>query len=201
MIKAIISDYGGVFGEEVMNMVYSETAKRTGASLDAVKSEYRNLVPLISRGKITMQEFWKSYAQRLKSDPILIEVIWTRTFEINSKINKDVEKILKKLKNLGYKIAVCTNTIKAFSDVHSRNKDYGFFDAVIASCDVGMMKPDREMYELVLKKLGVAAEECVFIDDNSNNVEGAEKVGMKAILFKDAKQLEDDLRKCGVHGI
>lgn len=201
MIKAIVFDYGGVFGKEFMSVVYSETAKRTGGSYDTVRSEFHKFLPMLQRGKITMDEFWKVYAQRLNSDPILIEVIWKKTFESNNRINKEVEDIVKKLKDEGYKVTLCTNTIKAFSETHKRNKDYDIFDFVIVSCDVGMMKPDREIYEFALKNLDVESKECVFIDNELKNVEGARNAGMKAILFENADQLKEELKRCGVHGI
>lgn len=184
-----------------MRSIYYETSKRTGANFDVVISEYHKLMPLIQRGKIMMDEFWKAYAQKLNSDPILIEVVWNQTFEKNIEINKNVESIIKKLKKLGYKVAVCTNTIKAFSDIHIKNNDYAIFDFVIISCEIGMRKPDREIYEFVLKKLNVEPEECVFIDNELENVEGAKKAGMKTILFENANQLKDNLKKCGINGL
>jgi len=201
LIKAIIFDFGDVFAKNIMRSIYYETSKRTGANFDVVISEYHKLMPLIQRGKIMMDEFWKAYAQKLNSDPILIEVVWNQTFEKNIEINKNVESIIKKLKKLGYKVAVCTNTIKAFSDIHIKNNDYAIFDFVIISCEIGMRKPDREIYEFVLKKLNVEPEECVFIDNELENVEGAKKAGMKTILFENANQLKDNLKKCGINGL
>jgi len=201
MIKAVIFDHGGVFGKDVMSSIYSETAIRAHVSVNAARSEVHKIRSMIQKGKITMDEFWKVYAQRLNSDPSIIKVVWTKMLENTAKIDKKVENIVKKLKKEGYKVALCTNTIKAFSEFHKRNNDYGIFDFVIISCDIGMQKPDREMYEFVLKKLNVKPDECVFIDNQMENVKGAMNAGMKAILFENAEQLKEELKKCGVHGI
>lgn len=201
MIETIIFDYGGVFGKSLSNLIYSETAKRTGSSIDVVKSEYYKLRPMIQKGKITMDEFWKVYAQKLNSNHNLVEVVWNNTFENTIGINKKVESIVKKLKKAGYEVALCSNVMKSFANIHRRNKDYSIFEHVIISCDIGMRKPDREIYEFVLLNLAVRADVCVFIDDKIENVEGAEKSGMKGILFENAEQLREELKKCGVRGL
>lgn len=201
VIKAVVFDFGGVFAKEVMSLIYNETAKRTGVGLDVVKSEIHKLIPSAQRGEKAMNEFWKALAQKLNSTPSLIEVVWTKTFENNIKIDKEVEKIIRKLKKDGYNVVVCTNTIETFSEIHKRNKNYNIFDFVVISCEISMRKPDREIYEFVLKKLNVEPEECVFVDDKLENVEGAKKIGLKAILFRDASQLKEDLKRCDIRGL
>lgn len=56
------------------------------------------------------------------------------------------------------------------------------FDDVVDSCEVGLRKPDRRIYELALDRLGVAAHEAVFLDDAPGNVAGAAEVGLHAML-------------------
>ncbi len=60
------------------------------------------------------------------------------------------------------------------------------FDATVISGDVGLHKPQPEIYELACKRLHVAAGECVFVDDLRENVAGAEAVGMTGVLHRDA---------------
>jgi putative hydrolase of the HAD superfamily len=67
------------------------------------------------------------------------------------------------------------------------------FDAVIASGDVGIVKPERAIYELAVGKLGLMPEECVMIDDLSEYCEGAEAVGMRSIQFLTTVQARTDL--------
>jgi epoxide hydrolase-like predicted phosphatase len=69
------------------------------------------------------------------------------------------------------------------------------FDAVVISGEVGMHKPEPEIFHLGAERIGVAPEECVFVDDLRENCAGAEAVGMKAILHRGAEgtlpQLEE----------
>ena len=59
------------------------------------------------------------------------------------------------------------------------------FDATVISGDVGLHKPQPEIYELGAERIGVAPSDCVFVDDLRENVTGAEAVGMTAILHRD----------------
>jgi len=68
-----------------------------------------------------------------------------------------------------------------------------YFDAVVASGDIGFAKPEARAYETVADMLDVRLDECVFIDDREIYVEGANAVGMKGVLFTSLKQLKQDL--------
>lgn len=56
-----------------------------------------------------------------------------------------------------------------------------------------LIKPDKRIYQLLLKRYFIKAEECIFIDDNINNVKAAEELGFYTIHFKNATQLEANL--------
>ena len=58
-----------------------------------------------------------------------------------------------------------------------------------------VLKPNAEIYEILLRRFNIKPEESVFIDDNVNNIKGGENVGIQGIIFKDAEQLRADLEK------
>ena len=67
------------------------------------------------------------------------------------------------------------------------------------SADVHLLKPDPAFFEGALEKFGLDRAECVFIDDSAANAEGAQRVGLDAIVFfGDAARLRRELRECGV---
>ena len=68
------------------------------------------------------------------------------------------------------------------------------FDAVINSSRVGLRKPDPAIYLLTLERLGLRAEECLFVDDKQRNTDVALALGMHAVTFSSASQLERELR-------
>ena len=84
-----------------------------------------------------------------------------------------------------YRLAVLSNADITLEDrIRNGYGIYDLFDAVICSADVGLAKPDAAAYRLAAERLGLKAEECVFIDDTRPNVAGAREVGMAAIHFR-----------------
>ncbi|MHB8539513.1 MAG: HAD family hydrolase [Candidatus Acidiferrales bacterium] len=73
-----------------------------------------------------------------------------------------------------------------------------YFDVFLSSCYLGVRKPDEAIYKLALSITQRAGEECVFIDDRGLNLECARELGMHTIQFKDAGQLERELKGFGV---
>ncbi len=72
------------------------------------------------------------------------------------------------------------------------------FDGIIVSGDEKVLKPEPEIYNLLLNRYGLEAEDCIFIDDSQANVEGARAVGMHAIHFVEPMDLAAELRKHGI---
>ena len=60
----------------------------------------------------------------------------------------------------------------------------GAFDHIIVSADVGLIKPDPRIYQLSLERVGCQAHEAIFIDDRKINIDAAQALGIKGILFK-----------------
>ena len=73
----------------------------------------------------------------------------------------------------------------------------GDFRHLTWSCELGISKPDSAIYWHTLEKLGVSAEEALFIDDLQENVRAAEALGLQAILFTTPAQLQIDLELSG----
>ena len=67
------------------------------------------------------------------------------------------------------------------------------FDAVVVSGEVGLGKPDREIYLLTAKKLGLAPQECVFVDDLAVNVRGAVAAGMVGVHHQSVRSTLEEL--------
>jgi epoxide hydrolase-like predicted phosphatase len=69
------------------------------------------------------------------------------------------------------------------------------FDATVISGDVGLHKPEPEIYRLGAERIGVAAEACIFVDDLRENIAGAEAVGMTGILHRGAQSTIPELER------
>lgn len=83
-----------------------------------------------------------------------------------------------------YGIYVLSNADDAFHDYFPRFADEEYFDGVMVSSDVHMIKPETRIYEYFLKTYRLIPEECLFIDDREENITGAQKAGINGYLFK-----------------
>ena len=104
--------------------------------------------------------------------------------------------IVDRLRARGVPLHVITNwsaeTWPMALKLHPRLRDS--FGVTIVSGVEGVAKPDRRIFELLTTRAGVAAQECVFIDDSLSNVDGARLAGMDAIHFTGAAALETALK-------
>lgn len=73
------------------------------------------------------------------------------------------------------------------------------FDSIVLSYEVGLTKPDHKIYRLAAEKLGVTAQECVFIDDREAYCESAREVGMQAVCYQGFRQFKTDLDRILSH--
>lgn len=108
--------------------------------------------------------------------------------------NEELITLIKSLKGR-YKLAMLSN-IRSRERLEERFEPGELdelFEVVVASGDTGFIKPERQIYELVLERLGVTADEAVMIDDNQTYCQGAEAVGITAIQFKSNEQCRRDL--------
>lgn len=103
----------------------------------------------------------------------------------------------KYLKEQGYNLYILSNYSRYMLDGTKQNEMpfLKYMDGVIFSCDVNQMKPDIEIYQTLLSKFNLKAEETLFIDDRAENCQGAEKAGIHTIQFKDLKQAAKEMEE------
>lgn len=103
--------------------------------------------------------------------------------------------LLEKLKREGYKIYGLSNWCSKVYVTMAQYDIFKLLDGYVISSEEKVIKPEAEIYRRLFKKYDLRPEECVFTDDKLENILGSEKEGMRAILFKDAKQYEKELRQ------
>jgi len=90
-----------------------------------------------------------------------------------------------------YRTGVISNAAVGARERLQRYVNDDTFDVIVLSAEEGMAKPEPEIYERSLERLGVAAEETIFVDDLRPNVEGARVVGMHGILYTDSVDMRN----------
>ena len=107
--------------------------------------------------------------------------------------------LVEELKNAGYGIYLLSNASLRQHEYWPRIEASRFFDGTLISADEGIVKPQPEIYRLILERFGLTAEECFFIDDVPANIEGALYCGIPGAVFhNDVSLLRSQLRAAGV---
>lgn len=107
-----------------------------------------------------------------------------------------MEEYIKDLKRRGLHIFGLSNwSFETFAMIRSKYPILDLIDKRVISGEENVMKPNAEIYQIALQRFNIKPEECVFIDDNVNNINGGEAVGIQGIIFKDAEHLKVDLER------
>ena len=122
------------------------------------------------------------------------EVVWNWPSYIE--IYKEVFPFLVRLKEKGHRIFVLSNTSPVFYEL-LKDQLYplnGILDGFVLSCDIKVIKPDRKIFEEILRKYQLDPANCVFLDDIADNTKMAETLGIKAYQVKQRSDVVDILK-------
>jgi HAD superfamily hydrolase (TIGR01509 family) len=134
---------------------------------------------------------YPQYAGELR----LFDERWIET--LGGPIHENVA-LLGRLRNRGDKLYSITNFCnEKFEIARGQYPFLDWFDGIIVSGREGLVKPDRRIFELFLKRFDLPAQKVLFIDDSERNVVAARAVGMQAIHFVDGVDLGAELHACG----
>ncbi|GAB3448234.1 hypothetical protein GCM10027570_21550 [Streptomonospora sediminis] len=209
--RGIITDWGGVLTSplhqtvaawlaadriddahyrDVMTPWFDGTA--TGGSADA------NPVHALERGEITTGEFERILADRLRlvdGGPVPATGLIKRMFSRFHPVD-EMYAVLRRARGQQMRTCLLSNS---WGNGYPRDRFADTFDAVVISGEVGMRKPEPEIFEHAAELTGVPPEECVFIDDIEHNVHAAVELGMTGILHRSPADTRQRLAEtCGI---
>ena len=150
-------------------------------------------------GKISPEDFYLQVKQALdlKLSYSSFEPIWNDIFFLSAK-NRSVFALINALR-VNYKIAMLSNiNILHYEYLKKNFPVFGVFDKIFLSFQLGLIKPDKEIYNLVIRELGVSAEEIFYTDDRPELVQSAKSLGIKGCVFTKFDQLICDLNDHGI---
>ncbi|OHA70706.1 MAG: hypothetical protein A3H01_00310 [Candidatus Wildermuthbacteria bacterium RIFCSPLOWO2_12_FULL_40_9] len=200
MIKAVIFDLGKVLVGGNWKSVHAQIARKIGVPINMAVSIIQPIRDQWSIGNITEKEFWEKLESKTKKrlPKEFKKNIWFNDYIAKRKDVKESWQIASELKKRGYRLAILSNTtsphVKANRKIgrFKRLRHLGF-KVIVLSCEVGYRKPEPKIYKITLKRLKLSAKECVFIDDRTENIRTAKKLGIKSILFENSEKLRKDL--------
>ena len=106
--------------------------------------------------------------------------------------------LLERVRAAGHRLALLSNMPRPYADhLEAQHACFGWFEARVFSGRVGLMKPERAMFDHARDTLALDLERALFIDDHPANVEAAHALGWQALRFESAAQCDADLRRLG----
>lgn len=124
-----------------------------------------------------------------------IAIYHTRWIEMMNGEIEGMASVIRRLKMACYGVYGLTNwSAETFPMIRDTYPVFQEFDGIVVSGEEHLLKPDAAIYKCLLERYALQAEESLFIDDNADNVAGARNVGMKAIQFTSAVELERELK-------
>lgn len=185
MIRAIIFDYYGVIRPDIFVATYSHFGGDP-----------------LADGQFIADTIYASNSGHIPSSvPVIAKRLGISPHEWTAKISapqKHDEQLIEHIKQLKktYKTALLSNVSRGrLKEILSSNDLEGCFDITIGSGETGYAKPDAEIFQLAAEKLGVKPDECIMVDDRADYCQGAESLGMHAIIYKTFPQFKSDLNK------
>ncbi len=202
-IAAIIMDLGGVLVNVDHSNMYAGLSRYSSLSAEEIAKHFDPKVPKglelgLGTGRLPPHRFYELMCRELKLRGLSFEAFERIYSELFTPKN-DTLALLRRLSGK-YLVAMLSNT----NEIHYNywlkvlGKDVNLFKELVLSFQVGLRKPDSKIFLEAARRLKVKPQQCIFIDDVEEYVEAAKKLGMRGIRFVSVKQLQRDLKKCGV---
>jgi putative hydrolase of the HAD superfamily len=192
VVEAVIVDIGGVIALPPRVEDFALLQSLCGFSGDGFVDAWFRDRAAYDRGELTAAEYWRLVG--LAGDSRLEDVL-AADVDAWSRCDAAVVEWLGALRRAGVRTAVLSNMPREQWDglaLHYRDW-LPLCDHITLSFEVGTAKPDERIYRHCLDAVGVAAEEAVFVDDRTENVEAAARLGLHALLYTGVVDLRRQL--------
>ena len=203
-LRGLVVDWGGVLTSGI-GVSMAAWARSDGIAFEDVQEVLRawlgreagdevrfNPVHALERGELQVPHFEERLADELSrrsGRPVSAQGMLTRLFE-QLTAAPDMVGLVRRAHASGLRTALLSNS---WGNDYPRDGWAEMFDVVVISGEVGMRKPDAEIFHHTLDLLGLAADECVFVDDLPPNVRAAVEVGFVGVLHTSYESTEAEL--------
>jgi putative hydrolase of the HAD superfamily len=196
MVRNVIFDLGGVLiewnPEQILASYYAEPEMR------AIMKTALFLHPdwlQLDRGTLDEAELLGRVAGRTGRPAAELSGLFD-AIRASLHTKNDTVALLERLSARGVPLYCLSNmSADIFAYLRERHSFWDAFRGIVISGAIRMAKPDREIFEFLLERYGLEAQQTVFVDDNPPNIEAARELGIHAVWFKNARQCELELEE------
>ncbi len=200
-IKVIVFDLGRVlvdFDHRIAAQKISAFTRKTPEQIFDLFFD-SSLIQSFEEGKISPEDFFANVSQMLGLNMGFEEFlpIWNQIFFLTAE-NKAVYALCKSLKKR-HRIALLSNiNVLHFNYLKENFSIFDIFHDIFASCEMGCIKPNPQIYRKLIFALRVMPEEVFYVDDRPELIEQANALGIRGFVYKGTEQLNLNLASCGV---
>jgi len=199
-LQAVIFDYGEVLSGPPDPQAHRNLLAIAGVPEEAFEKAYWAHRLDYDADILDGQTYWQTVARDTGASFTVkqIEQLMEQDAIMWMNLNPAMIAWIPRIKAAGFRLGILSNMGFGVLDyMRPRFPWLAQFDYLTFSCDLGIVKPDPAIYLHTVKKLGVAPDQALFIDNLETNITGAQAVGLHAALFQNVEQLQKDLSRRG----
>jgi len=194
----VMLDLGGVALEVESDRLVHQVAQLINKTFEEVQRAIydEELLLPFELGRIAPQTYYEGLKKRLRFSWSYEQFFraWNGIFSEN----RDVTELMRRLRKRHKLLALSNTNVLHLAHIKSNFPALSIFDHWVASCEVGMRKPEPEIYAFAAKQAGVRPAAAIYIDDRPELVEAGRSAGLKAIRYENGEQLIQEFRALGI---
>ncbi len=200
MIKTIFFDIGGVLIDIHPERAYQYLSDSADVEVSMVKESFPwDAHDQYERGIMNNEDWFITYKESLPQPCCLKRSDFWNAWKLLLGEEKNTVNILEAL-NKQYSIWLLSNTNPKHiqDEIEKRYLFPSLVNGAVYSFDVGVRKPEKEIYEIAMQRANANPQECLFIDDLLENIQAAKQIGIEGIHFISSEQLKQELVHLGI---
>ena len=199
-ITTIVFDIGGVLLDIHPEKTYQYISDSTDIEIEVVKNRFPwDAHDQYERGIMNNEDWFITYKESLPQPCCLKRSDFWNAWKLLLGEEKNTVNILEAL-NKQYSIWLLSNTNPKHiqDEIEKRYLFPSLVNGAVYSFDVGVRKPEKEIYEIAMQRANANPQECLFIDDLLENIQAAKQIGIEGIHFISSEQLKQELVRLGI---
>ena len=199
-IEAVVFDFGNVLTLPPLEHEFAAMGKLCGLDRRTFDLEYTAQRREYDRGAIDGLRYWSLLMRSAGAvpSPELVRTLIEEDIAAWSRINEPVLTWARELQRAGLRTGILSNMpADILRGMRERFPWIGQFEVTVFSCDLGLIKPEAGIYRACLEALALPGSKVLFLDDSRENVEGARKEGIRALLFRNLSDIHRQLAQRG----
>jgi putative hydrolase of the HAD superfamily len=189
--RVVVFDYGEVLSLSQSDADTAAILRTAGATAATFWPAYWRHRDDLDHGTVSVADYWARVGADigLQFGPAQLQQLWAIDFRSWISVETGAIEILSDLHAGGTRMALLSNAGFDFGEPFRRAPFARYFERVFVSAELGLIKPDPEIYRHVAGELGIEPTSMVFVDNKRVNVEGAERVGATGHVFTGVAEL------------